>query len=212
MKNKIDYRLYLVTDRQLLTNITFKDALKEALEGGVTLLQLREKTLNSKEFYQEALEIKKLASEFQVPLIINDRVDIALACNADGVHVGQSDLPVKKVRELIGTKKIIGASVQTVQEAIEAEKAGADYLGIGAMFATETKKEAILVHKEVLKQILAAVSLPVVLIGGINEKTLVNFKECTIQGFAVISAILAKKDIKTASENLLSLIDQTITR
>lgn len=212
MKNKIDYRLYLVTDRQLLTNIPFEDALKDALEGGVTLLQLREKTLNSKEFYQEAFEVKKLASKFQVPLIINDRVDIALACNADGVHVGQSDLPVKKVRELIGVEKILGASVQTVQEAIEAEKAGADYLGVGAMFATETKKEAIIVCKEELNRIIEVVSIPVILIGGINDQTISEFKYYDIHGFAIISAILAKKDIKTATKNLLSLIDQTITR
>ncbi|MHC5227385.1 thiamine phosphate synthase [Enterococcus sp. LJL99] len=212
MKTKLDYRLYLITDRQLLSTTTLQKALQEALEGGVTFVQLREKKLNSKTFYQEALLAKKMTTEFQVPLIINDRIDIALACDADGVHVGQSDLPVKKVREIIGNNKILGASVQTVKEAIEAEKAGADYLGVGAMFPTTTKKDAILVSKEVLKQIVEVVSIPIIVIGGINAQTISEFKNYDIQGFAVISAILANKNIKTASENLLSLINQTITR
>lgn len=212
MKPKIDYRLYLVTDPYLFSTNTLVEAVQQALQGGVTLVQLREKELDSKAFYEEAIKIKQLAMDYNVPLIINDRVDIALASEADGVHVGQSDLPVKKVRELVGKDKIIGASVQTLQEAIEAQNAGADYLGVGAMFPTSTKADAIEVSLEELKKICEQISIPIVLIGGINEQAIPNFKDFPVEGFAVVSAILAKNNIKEASKKLLELINQTITR
>lgn len=212
MKPKIDYRLYLVTDSHLCSTNTLVEAVQQALEGGVTLVQLREKKLASKAFYEEAVKIKQLTKSYNVPLIINDRVDIALACEADGVHVGQSDLPVKKVRELIGADKIIGASVQTLQEAIEAQNDGADYLGVGAMFPTATKTDAIEVTNDELAKIFQQISIPIVLIGGMNEQTIPTFKDTSVKGFAVVSAILAKKKIKEASQNLLEQINQTITR
>lgn len=212
LKSKVDYRLYLVTDPYLFSTNTLVEAVQQSLEGGVTLVQLREKELDSKDFYEEAVKIKQLTKSYNVPLIINDRVDIALACDADGVHVGQSDLPVRKVRELVGTDKIIGASVQTLPEALEAQNAGADYLGVGAMFPTSTKTDAIEVSLEELKKICGQISIPIVLIGGINEQTITNFKDFPIDGFAVVSAILAKKNIKESSQKLLELINQTITR
>lgn len=210
MNRTIDYRLYLVTDQQLIREHTLIDTVKQALEGGVTLVQLREKNLDSNSFFNEATRMKKLTNMFNVPLIINDRLDIALACDAEGVHVGQSDLPVSKVREIIGKEKIIGASVQNLKEAIEAEKSGADYLGVGAMFPTTTKTDAIEVSLEELRKIVQNVSIPIVLIGGINEQTIPLFSSYPVQGFAVVSAILAKHNIKEASKNLLSLINQTI--
>ncbi|MCS8592338.1 thiamine phosphate synthase [Enterococcus faecium] len=211
MKLNIDYRLYLVTDPHLFSTNTLTEAIEQAIEGGVTLVQLREKELDSGPFYEEALEIKQLTKSQNIPLIINDRVDIALACDADGIHIGQSDLPIEIVRKLIGKDKIIGVSVQTLQEAIEAENGGADYLGIGAMFPTTTKEDAIQVTNDELKKICQKVSIPIVLIGGINQQTIPYFKDFPIQGFAVVSAILAKNKIKEASQELLRLINQTIS-
>lgn len=208
MKRPIDYQLYLVSDRGAQTEVEFEQAIYDALAGGVTMLQLREKELDSKSFYEEALRIKKIVASFKVPLIINDRVDIALACDADGVHVGQADLPVKKVRQLIGPDKLIGASVQTLEEALLAAEEGADYLGVGAMFPTPTKPDAIVVPPSVLTEICQNVSLPIVLIGGINTKTIPTFRTYSVAGFAVVSAILAMENKKTASQQLLALINQ----
>ncbi|WP_242542649.1 thiamine phosphate synthase [Enterococcus sp. DIV1298c] len=210
LKNDIDYRLYLVTDQSLLKSHTLQEAVKQALDGGITVLQLREKAASSRDFFEEAHRLKELTDYYGVPLIINDRVDIALACDADGVHVGQTDLPVAMVRKMIGPEKIIGASVQTVEQAILAEKAGADYLGVGAMFPTSTKSDAIEVTKTELKNILQNVSIPVVLIGGLNERTIAAFKDFPIQGFAVVSAILAKQEIKKATQELFTQINKFI--
>lgn len=208
----IDYRLYLVTDPLLFTTNTLLEAVSQALEGGVTAVQLREKQLDSRKFYEEAIQIKRLTKRYNVPLIINDRLDIALACDADGLHIGQNDLPINIARKHLGPDKLIGVSVQTVEEAIEAEKNGADYLGVGAMFPTDTKPDAIHVTTEELEKICAQISLPIIVIGGINQQTIPAFHSLTIQGFAVVSAILSKKDIKKASQELLGLIDQTIGR
>ncbi|WP_206856297.1 thiamine phosphate synthase [Enterococcus sp. DIV1094] len=210
MKNDIDYRLYLVTDQSLLKSHTLQEAVKQALDGEITVLQLREKAASSRDFFEEAHRLKELTDHYGVPLIINDRVDIALACDADGVHVGQTDLPVAVVRKMIGPEKIIGASVQTVEQAILAEEAGADYLGVGAMFPTSTKSDAIEVTKTELKNILQHVSIPVVLIGGLNERTIAAFKDFPIQGFAVVSAILAKQEIKKATQELFTQINKFI--
>lgn len=156
----IDYRLYLVTDPLLFTTNTLLEAVSQALEGGVTAVQLREKQLDSRKFYERAIQIKRLTKRYNVPLIINDRLDIALACDADGLHIGQNDLPLTIARKHLGPDKLIGVSVQTVERAIRAEKNGADYLGVGAMFPTDTKPDAMHVTTEELEKICAQISLP----------------------------------------------------
>lgn len=207
MKSKVDYSLYLVTDRDVLKNKSLNDAVEEAIKGGITLVQLREKSVGSLEFYNTALEIKELTDKNKVPLIINDRLDIALAVDAAGVHVGQSDIPAALVRKLIGEDKILGVSVANVEEAIKAEREGADYLGVGAMFSTTTKLDARAVTVDLLKEIKEKVSIPVVAIGGINENNVELLKPAGIDGVAIVSAILGKDDIKIAAENLKNLIE-----
>ncbi len=202
--------LYAITDQTWLNGNTLHSRVELALRGGATFLQLREKHLDDDAFLQLAKEIKTLTDDFQIPLVINDNVDVALACNADGVHVGQTDMYSQNVREKIGPNKILGVSAQTVQQAIEAEKNGADYLGVGAMFATSTKEEATVVSFERLKEICQAVSIPVVAIGGINETNALELKGSGIYGISVISAIFAKTDILKATQNLLSLAKQVV--
>lgn len=207
MKN-INYQLYLVTDQTCLNNQTLEQAVEQAILGGVTLVQLREKTLNSKDFYQQALTIKAICQKYNVPLLINDRVDIALAVDADGVHIGQSDLPANIVRQLIGNDKIMGVSARTVEQALQAVQHGADYLGVGAMFSTSTKHDAKAMNWDELLKIRQNIDIPLVLIGGINEKTLpilqqsLHEKHINVEGFAMVSAILAKDDIQLASQQL----------
>ena len=212
MHNRADYRLYLVTDRNCLQQQTLEQAVEQAILGGVTLVQLREKAIASKEFYERALRIKAICHHYNVPLLINDRVDIALAVEADGVHIGQSDLPCGVVRQLLGKDKIIGVSARTAQQAIQAQADGADYLGVGAMFATSTKQDAQTVTIASLTQIRQAVTIPIVAIGGINHTTLpalqqaLQAAETSIDGVAVVSAILGQKDVKLASEQLKEII------
>ena len=205
MKNSVDYTLYLVTDRGLLQGRSLEKAVEEAILGGVTLVQLREKYIDTRDFYNIALKIKAITSKYNVPLIINDRVDIALAVDADGVHIGQSDMEAKIVRKLIGEEKIIGVSARNLDEAMEAEKQGADYLGVGAIFGTTTKKDAKNVSIEELKRIKSTVSIPVVAIGGISKENVSLLKDTGIEGISVISAILAEENIKEASKNLKHL-------
>ena len=212
MHNRADYRLYLVTDRNCLQQQTLEQAVEQAILGGVTLVQLREKAIASKEFYERALRIKAICHHYNVPLLINDRVDIALAVEADGVHIGQSDLPCGVVRQILGKDKIIGVSARTAQQAIQAQADGADYLGVGAMFATSTKQDAQTVTIASLTQIRQAVTLPIVAIGGINHTTLPALQQAlqaadtSIDGVAVVSAILGQKDVKLASEQLKEVI------
>lgn len=212
MHNRADYRLYLVTDRNCLQQQTLEQAVEQAILGGVTLVQLREKAIASKEFYERALRIKAICHHYNVPLLINDRVDIALAVVADGVHIGQSDLPCGVVRQILGKDKIIGVSARTAQQAIQAQADGADYLGVGAMFATSTKQDAQTVTIASLTQIRQAVTLPIVAIGGINHTTLPALQQAlqaadtSIDGVAVVSAILGQKDVKLASEQLKEMI------
>ncbi|QAT40714.1 thiamine phosphate synthase [Clostridium sp. JN-9] len=206
MKNKVNYKLYLVTDRDLLKNIDICTAVEQAIQGGVTLVQLREKELSSLEFYNTALKVKKVTDKYNIPLIINDRLDIALAVDAAGVHVGQSDIPAAIARKLIGPDKILGVSTATVEESIEAEKNGADYIGAGAVFPTSTKLDARAVTVEMLKSIKKNIKIPVVAIGGISENNVQSLRDADIDGVAVISAILGKQNIKEASESLLKLI------
>ena len=212
MHNRADYRLYLVTDRNCLQQQTLEQAVEQAILGGVTLVQLREKAIASKAFYERALRIKAICHHYNVPLLINDRVDIALAVEADGVHIGQSDLPCGVVRQILGKDKIIGVSARTAQQAIQAQADGADYLGVGAMFATSTKQDAKTVSVETLNDIRQAVSIPIVAIGGINHTTLPALQQAlqaadtSIDGVAVVSAILGQKDVKLASEKLKEMI------
>lgn len=206
MKGNIDYTLYLVTDRELMSTAKLEDAVEQAILGGCTLIQLREKKCSSLEFYDIAKGIKKITDKYELPLIINDRIDIALAVDAAGVHIGQQDLPVAIARKLIGEDKILGVSVSNLEEAVKAYKDGADYLGVGAMFTTNTKSDASLTTMEELKQIRKNVSLPIVVIGGINKATIDKFKGIDIDGFAVVSAIICQPDIRAAAEELITKI------
>lgn len=203
-KQNIDYTLYLCTDRELMSTETLEEAVEKAIKGGCTVVQLREKHCSSREFYQAAMNIREITRKYQVPLIINDRVDIALAIDADGVHVGQSDLPASVVRSIIGEDKIVGVSAAKVSEAEQAVKDGADYLGVGAMFPTDTKTDARPVTMEELRAIRSAADVPIVVIGGINQKTVHHFKDTGIDGLAVVSAVIAAKDIEQAAREMVS--------
>jgi len=205
MKPEINYSIYLVTDSELMSTETVEQAVEQAIKGGCTLVQLREKKLSSLDFYNTALKVKTITDHYNIPLIINDRVDIALAVDAAGVHVGQSDLPAKIVRNIIGNDKILGASASSLTEDMQAEKEGADYLGVGAMFITGTKTDAELVSLESLKEIKRTTSLPIVAIGGINKDTIPLLADTGIDGIAVVSAIISEKDISMAASSLKSL-------
>ena len=200
--DKNDLLLYAVTDRHWLNGRTLYSVVKESLDGGVTFLQLREKELDEVHFLEEAKELQQLCREYQVPFIVNDNVDIAIAMDADGVHVGQSDMEAGDVRAKLGSDKIIGVSAQTVEQALLAEKHGADYLGVGAVFPTGSKDDADDVSYETLKAICEAVSIPVIAIGGITQENVKELAGSGICGIAVISAIYAQKDIRKASEDL----------
>lgn len=202
--------LYAVTDRHWLDGRTLKEVVLESLEGGVTMLQLREKHLDEAHFLEEAKELQMLCRSWHVPFLINDNVEIALAMNADGIHVGQSDMAAGDVRKKLGDDKIIGVSAQTVEQALLAEKAGADYLGVGAVFPTSSKDDANEVTYETLKAICSAVSIPVVAIGGITQENVHQLAGSGICGAAVISAIYAKPDIKKAATELKKAVKETI--
>ena len=205
MKHGIDYSLYLCTDRRLMTSPTIEASAESALRGGTTVIQLREKDCSSREFYELGLRVKKITERYNAPLIINDRVDIALAVGAAGVHVGQGDLPCNVVREIVGPDMIVGVSAATLDEAVQAEEDGADYLGVGAMYATATKTDTRPVSMEELLKIRAAVKIPIVVIGGINKQTLGNFKGTGVDGLAVVSAIVAQPDPEAAARELLRM-------
>lgn len=194
--------LYGVTDRHWLNGRRLYDDVKESLDGGVTFIQLREKTLDEETFLLEAKEIKSLCEAYHVPFVINDNVDIAKKINADGVHVGQDDMNVEDVRRILGEEKIIGVSASSVEEALCAEKGGADYLGVGAVFPTSSKDDASDVSFEILKEICEAVSIPVIAIGGISKENVHKLSGIGIVGIAVISAIFGKEDIKQAAIDL----------
>ncbi|MCB6992644.1 thiamine phosphate synthase [bacterium 210820-DFI.6.37] len=202
--------LYAVTDRTWLGNQTLYQQVEAALQGGATCIQLREKDLSHEAFLKEALEIKELCRSYQVPFIINDNVRIALECGADGIHVGQRDMQAARVRELMGPDKILGVSAQTVEQAKLAEKNGADYLGVGAVFDTSTKKDANPVSHQTLKEITSAVSIPVCAIGGISRENITLLSGTGIHGVALVSAIFASKDIKKECELLRALSQEMI--
>ncbi|MFA6808728.1 MAG: thiamine phosphate synthase [Eubacteriales bacterium] len=202
-----DYSLYLVTDRGFIGSRELSLCVEEAIQGGTTMVQIREKIASSRKFYKEALKIKDICKKYRVPFIVNDRMDIALAVDADGLHLGQDDLPIEIARNYFGKDKIIGISVSSVEEAVLAEKQGANYLGAGAVFPTGTKADANYVSPEKLKKITDAVSIPVVAIGGINASNALQVMAGGIDGISVVSAILGRADILQASRELRSLLD-----
>lgn len=193
MKEKL--KLYLVTDSKILKGRDFYKCIEDSLSGGVTTVQLREKESSGKEFLDKAYKLRELTKKYNVMFIINDRVDIAILVEADGVHVGQSDISPLEVRRLIGSDKIVGVSARTLEEAIEAKKNGADYLGVGAIFETNTKLDAKAVSIDTLKYINENIDLPIVAIGGLTLENIKKIEECNIDGYAIISAILGAKDI-----------------
>ncbi|ASW44490.1 thiamine-phosphate diphosphorylase [Clostridium isatidis] len=203
--------LYAVTDRAWLGAKSLSMVVREALEGGASFIQLREKNLPFDEFLAEANEIKEVCKEYMVPFVINDNVDVALACDADGVHLGQDDMSPIEARKILGDNKIIGLSAVNLEQAILAEKQGADYLGVGAVFPTSTKEDADYVSYEELKKICEAVSIPVVAIGGIGADNIMELRGSGIDGISVVSAIFAQKNIKEATENLFKLSKEMVS-
>lgn len=199
-----DYSLYVVTDRHCMAAPSVESSVEQALRGGATLVQLREKDISSLEFYRTAVAVKKITDAFGVPLIVNDRADVALAAGASGLHVGQDDLPASAARRLIGDG-ILGVSVSNRAEAVRAQEDGADYLGVGAMFPTATKTDADAVSMDELRRIRSAVSIPIVVIGGISRATVPLFHNTDIDGIAVVSAIMAADDITAAARELKRL-------
>ena len=201
-KPTADVTLYLVTDSTGFLEDDFLARVEKACRGGITLLQLREKERSGREYFRLALKVKEIANRYHIPLLIDDRVDIAIAAGADGVHVGQSDLPVKEARRLLGPHKIIGATAKTVPQALEAQEQGADYLGVGAIFPTTTKVVTILTPVETLNQICRAVSIPVAAIGGLNAQNLSVLQNSPISGVSVVSAIMKQQDPEKAAREL----------
>ena len=210
--DKKDLLLYAVTDRSWLGEQSLYEQVEEALKGGATFVQLREKALDDAAFLAEAIEIQKLCRKYHVPFVVDDNVEIALKMNAEGVHVGQSDMEAGDVRALIGEDKILGVSAQTVEQAVLAEQRGADYLGVGAVFHTGSKADADDVSHETLKAICEAVSIPVVAIGGIGKHNVLQLKGSGICGIAVISAIFASEDIRSAASELKALTEQAVAK
>lgn len=202
--------LYAVTDSMWLGNRTLPEVVKEALEGGATFLQIREKNLAYPEFVKLATEVKAVTDAYHVPYVVDDDVELAKEIDADGVHIGQSDLALVEARRVLGPDKIIGVSAHTVAEAVEAEKNGADYLGVGSMFTTSTKLDAEAVSMETLKEICEAVSIPVVAIGGIQKDNMLQLKGTKVDGVAVVSAIFAAPDVEKAAKELRLVADELV--
>lgn len=206
--NSKDLFLYAVTDRKWTGKKTLFEQVEESIKGGVTFVQIREKELEYKLFLDEAIKMKDLCKKYDIPFVVNDNVDIAIKSNADGVHVGQEDMEASNVREMIGKDKILGISVQTLEQAIEAEKKGADYLGVGAIFPTNSKDNAVKVSIETLSLICKSVNIPVVAIGGINKTNINQLKNTGISGVALISAIFENDDIEYATRELKEILSK----
>ena len=205
-----DLTLYAITDRHWLNGQTLKSQVEKALKGGATMIQIREKDLNEKDFLIEAEELLALCRSYNVPFIVNDNVELAVKIGADGVHVGQSDMNARDVRALIGNDKILGVSTQTVEQALFAQECGADYLGVGAVFPTGSKDDAEVLDRKTLMDICKAVSIPVVAIGGITKDNVRELKGTGIAGISVISAIFAQKDIQNATAELLKRTEEIL--
>lgn len=208
--NKETMLLYAVTDRAWTGKQTLMEQVEDAIRGGVTCVQLREKELEDEAFLAEAIEMKEICSRYHVPFIINDDVEVAIKCGADGIHVGQKDMEAGNVRALVGKNMMIGVSVQTVEQALAAQNAGADYLGVGAVFTTTTKLDANAVSHKTLKEICETVSIPVVAIGGINKSNILKLSGTGVDGVALVSAIFAAEDIKSECVLLRSLSDEMV--
>ncbi len=208
--DKKNMLLYAVTDRAWTGKQSLYEQVEEALKGGITCLQLREKNLSDEEFLKEAIKIKALCNKYKVPFFINDNVEVAIKCGADGIHVGQDDMAAGRVRELVGDKMMIGVSTHSVKEAVEAVKNGADCLGVGAIFSTSTKKDASVLDLSVVSDICKAVSVPVVAIGGIKKDNISKLKGTGVDGVALVSAIFAADDIKAECEELRKLSEDMI--
>lgn len=206
--DKKDLLLYAVTDRSWLKGQSLYHQVEEAIKGGATMIQLREKELKEDQFFKEAVEIQKLCRRYQIPFLINDNVELAQKIQADGVHVGQSDMEALDVRKKLGDTAIIGVSARTVEEAVRAFSHGADYLGVGAVFPTGTKTDAEDVDEQTLKEICQAVDIPVVAIGGIGADNILTLKGSGICGVAVVSAVFGAEDIRSATEELLEKVKQ----
>ncbi|MDE6763916.1 MAG: thiamine phosphate synthase [Oscillospiraceae bacterium] len=204
--------LYAVTDRSWVGKQTLYEQVESALKGGATCVQLREKELDEAAFLEEAVALKKLCGKYGVPFIINDNVDIAMKCGADGIHVGQSDMETVNVRKAVGDKMIIGVSAQTVEQALAAQKAGADYLGVGAVFSTSTKLDASEVSHRTLKEICAAVDIPVTAIGGINKSNIAELSGIGVDGVALVSAIFAAENIEEECKILKKLSGEMVSK
>ena len=202
--------LYAVTDRAWIGKQNLYEQVESALKGGVTCVQLREKDLDEESFLKEAIEISGLCKSYGVPFFINDNVEIAIKCHTDGIHVGQDDMEANKVRERVGDEMMIGVSVHSVAEALEAVRNGADCLGVGSMFSTSTKKDVDLLPKETLRDICAAVDIPVVAIGGINRSNILKLSGCGADGVALVSAIFASEDIESECRELYKLSEAMI--
>lgn len=202
--------LYAITDRSWLGNNSLYKQVEDAIKGGATFIQLREKNLSYEKFLEEAKKIKEITDKYGVPFVINDNVEIAKEIDADGVHVGQSDTEAKRARKILGKDKIIGISAGNLKEAIDAEKNGADYIGIGAMFHTDTKSDATSVTFEEAKEITGKVNIPVVAIGGINSENILSLKGTGVDGVAVISAIFSHENIYDATHKLRKLAEELI--
>ncbi|MFQ9892299.1 MAG: thiamine phosphate synthase [Emergencia sp.] len=210
--DKKDLLLYAVTDRHWLGSETLYSQVEKALKGGATFMQLREKNLDEASFLEEAKVIQALCKTYGVPFVVNDNVAIAKAIDADGVHVGQSDMEAGDVRAIIGPDKILGVSAQTVEQAKLAEERGADYLGVGAVFPTGSKDDAVEVDHQTLKAICRAVDIPVIAIGGITPENTGDLAESGICGIAVISAIFGQKDIETATRQLKEITKEMVEK
>ena len=208
--NKDALSLYGITDRYWLNGRPLIHDVQLALEGGVTMIQLREKNLDEESFYREAIEIKELCKKFNVPFIINDNVELAKKVDADGVHVGQNDMAAQDVRAIIGPDKILGVSTQTVEEALLAQKMGADYLGVGAVFPTGSKDDCWVLSHDLCREICSAVTIPVVAIGGINLGNISKLSGLGFSGISLISAIFGQKDIKAAAMKLKEEVSKII--
>lgn len=204
------FRLYAITDRSFIGTKTLEEQVEEALASGVTLLQLREKQLDEDAFLKEALRIRKITERYQVPLIINDNLSVALHCGADGVHLGQGDMPAEEARKRLGPGKLLGITAKTVEQAVEAQNHGADYLGSGAMFPSPTKTNALPMTRETLSAICRSVSIPVTAIGGITAENISRLQGTGIAGAAVVSGIFGQPSIPEAVKKLLEKLDEVV--
>lgn len=204
----IDYSLYLCTNSEMNNNYSLEYCVKQAIIGGVTIVQIREKEKNYDEFFKIASRIQKITNRYNIPLIINDNIKIAIKINADGVHIGQNDISCLEARKLLGIKKIIGVTVTNLSEAKQAIESGATYLGVGAIYKSTTKKDAVVVGIDELKKIVEYSRIPVIVIGGINENTIPRLKNIKIDGYAMIRPILAQKNIVVSTKKLKKLINK----